>query len=83
MWSILRDREKALQIQRPHFWRIMGTNRPWEHLQECYLVGTVKDIVARLKGFEAVGLEHVTVQPAAPDISQIELIAERVLPQFT
>jgi probable F420-dependent oxidoreductase len=77
------DREKALRIQRPHFERIMGTSRPWEHLQECYLVGTVKDIVARLKGFEAVGLEHVTVQPAAPDISQIELIAEKILPQFT
>jgi alkanesulfonate monooxygenase SsuD/methylene tetrahydromethanopterin reductase-like flavin-dependent oxidoreductase (luciferase family) len=76
------DREKALQIQRPHFERMMGTNRSWEHLQECYLVGTVKDIVERLKGFEEVGLEHVTVQPAGPDIAQIELIAEKLLPHF-
>jgi hypothetical protein len=51
-------------------------------LQECYLVGTVKDIVERLKGFEEVGLEHVTVQPAGPDIAQIELIAEKLLPHF-
>ena len=60
----------------------MGTNRPWEHLQECYLVGSVQDIVDRLKLLESVGMEQVTVQPAAPDISQLELIAEKILPQL-
>lgn len=77
------DREKALRIQRPHMERMMGLHRSWEHLQECYLVGSVGDIVARLKEFEAVGLEHVTVQPAAPEISQLELLADRIAPHFS
>jgi hypothetical protein len=76
------DREKALKIQRPHFERMMGSNRSWDHLQECYLVGSVQDIVARLKLLESVGMEHVTVQPAAPEISQLDLIAEKILPHF-
>lgn len=76
------DREKALRIQRPRLESMMGTHRSWEHLQECYLVGSVKDIVGRLKELEGMGLEHVTVQPAAPDLSQVELIAEKILPHF-
>jgi len=76
------DREKALKIQRPHFERMMGSNRSWDHLQECYLVGSVQDIVARLKMLESVGMEHVTVQPAGPEISQLDLIAEKILPHF-
>lgn len=76
------DREKALKIQRPHFERIMGTHRSWDHLQECYMVGSVKDIITKLKELEAVGLEHVTLQPAAPELSQVDLMAEKILPHF-
>jgi hypothetical protein len=42
----------------------------------------VQDIVNRLKMLESVGMEQVTVQPAGPDISQLELIAEKILPHF-
>lgn len=76
------DHEKALRVQKPHFQRIMGTNRPWEHLQECYLTGTIKEIVVKLKELEAAGLEHVTLQPAAPELSQLELWAEKIISHF-
>lgn len=76
------DHETALRVQKPHFERIMGTHRPWEHLQECYLIGTIREIVARLKELEAAGIEHVTLQPAAPEVSQVDLIAEKILPHF-
>lgn len=76
------DHETALRIQKPHFERIMGTHRPWEHLQECYLIGTIREIVARLKELEAAGIEHVTLQPAAPELSQLELWAKKILPHF-
>jgi hypothetical protein len=46
------------------------------------MVGSVKDIIAKLKELEAVGLEHVTLQPAAPELSQVDLIAEKILPHF-
>lgn len=76
------DHETALRIQKPHFERIMGTHRSWEHLQECYLIGTIKKIVARLKELEAAGIQHVTLQPAAPELSQLELWAKKILPHF-
>jgi len=76
------DHEEALRIQQPHFQRMMGTHRSWEHMQECYLVGTPKEIIARLKDLEGVGMEHVTLQPTAPELDQLELWAEKIVPHF-
>ena len=76
------DHEEALRIQQPHFGRMMGANRSWEHVQECYLVGTLKEIVARLKDLEGAGMEQVTLQPTAPELDQLELWAEKIVPHF-
>ena len=77
------DSEKALSIQRGPMEMIMGTNRSWEHLQGCYLLGSVGDIVAKLKTLEEVGIEHVTIQPAAPEMEQVELFMDRIIrPHF-
>ena len=76
------DPEEALRIQRPHVERMMGSNRSWDHLQECYMVGSVDQIVAKLKVLEAAGMQHVTLQPAGPDIEQVDLIAEKIAPHF-
>ena len=77
------DREKALLSQRKPMETMMGTNRSWDHLQECYLVGSVDDIVERLKFLESKGLDHVTVHPAAPEIQQLDLWMELVIkPHF-
>ncbi len=73
------DREKALAIQRKPMETLMGTHRSWEHLQECYLVGSIDDIVQRLKFLESKGLEHVTIQPAAPEMAQLDLWMEKVI----
>ena len=59
------DTDKALSLQRGPMETIMGTNRSWEHLQGCYLLGSVADIVAKLKTLQEAGIEHVTIQPAA------------------
>ncbi len=76
------DPEEAMRIQRPHFETMMGTHRTWEHVQECYMVGTIKEIVARLKDLEDSGLEHVTLQPTAPELAQLDLWAEKIVPHF-
>ena len=76
------DPEEALRIQRPHVERMMGSNRSWDHLQECYMVGSVDQIVAKLKVLEDAGMQHVTLQPAGPDIEQVDLIAEKIAPHF-
>ena len=76
------DHDEALKIQRPHFERMMGTHRSWDHVQECYLLGTNKEIIAKLKDLEAAGLEQVTLQPTAPELAQLELWAEKIVPHF-
>lgn len=76
------DREKALEVQRPFFEQVMGTHRTYEHLQECYLLGSVDDIVARLKDLEEVGLQYAVLGPTSDDLAQLDLIAERIMPAF-
>jgi len=76
------DPEEALRLQRPHMEQMMGDNRGWEHLQECYMVGSIDQIIAKLKILEAAGMEHVTLQPAAPEIEQLDLIADKIAPHF-
>jgi hypothetical protein len=47
------------------------------------MIGTFDDIVKRLKFLESKGLEHVTIQPAAPEIEQIDLWMEKIIkPHF-
>lgn len=77
------DREKALEVQRPFFEDVMGTHRSYEHLQECYLLGSVDDIVARLKDLEGAGMEYAVLGPTSDDLSQLDLIAERIVPAFS
>ncbi|MBI4457227.1 MAG: LLM class flavin-dependent oxidoreductase [Acidobacteria bacterium] len=77
------DREKALSLQRRPMQTMMGSHRSWEHLQECYMVGTFDDIVARLKFLESKGLEHVTIHPAAPEMEQLDLWMKKIIqPNF-
>ena len=57
----------------------MGRHRSFEHLQECYLLGTIDEIVARLKALERAGLQDVAIHPAAPEIDQRELWAARLV----
>ena len=77
------DRDTALERQKAPMHQMMGDNRSWEHLQECYLLGSVQDIVDKLRALEAAGVEHVTIQPASPEMEQLELLMDRVIrPHF-
>jgi alkanesulfonate monooxygenase SsuD/methylene tetrahydromethanopterin reductase-like flavin-dependent oxidoreductase (luciferase family) len=74
------DREKALSAQRPFFEQVMGKHRSFEHLQECYLLGGVTDIVDRLLDLKAEGLEYALIGPVSDDPEQLELIADKIIP---
>jgi probable F420-dependent oxidoreductase len=76
------DRAKALARQRTPMETIMGTHRDWQHLQECYMVGSIDDIVERLKFLESKGLQHVTIQPAAPEMEQLDLWMEKIITPY-
>ncbi|HZD69420.1 MAG TPA: TIGR03619 family F420-dependent LLM class oxidoreductase [Actinomycetes bacterium] len=76
------DRDAALEAQRPYFEQVMGTHRSFEHLQQCYLLGSVDDIVERLKDLEQAGLQYAVLGPTADELGQLDLIAERIAPAF-
>jgi len=73
------DRAKALERQRQPMETLMGAHRSWEHLQECYLLGSIDDIVERLQFLESHRLEHVTIHPAAPETAQLGLWMEKII----
>lgn len=76
------DREKALQIQRPFFEQVMGTHRSFEHLQQCYLLGSDDDIVARMRELKDHGLTYLLMGPVSDDPEQLDLIKERIIPRI-
>jgi hypothetical protein len=76
------NHERAVEASRAPFLRTMGTHRSWEHLQECYMVGAVDRINARIADLVAAGMEYLVLGPVTDDPKQIDLIAKRVMPAF-
>jgi alkanesulfonate monooxygenase SsuD/methylene tetrahydromethanopterin reductase-like flavin-dependent oxidoreductase (luciferase family) len=76
------DRAKALDVQRPFFEEVMGTHRSYDHLQQCYLLGTPDDVIARLKDLEDAGLTYCVLGPTSDNLAQLDLIAEHIIPAF-
>lgn len=70
----------ALKAQRGPFERVMGTHRPFEHLQECYLMGTTQEIIERLADLIDAGCTYFCIGPTEADPEQIDLLANEVMP---
>lgn len=78
-----KDRGSALRQQRPLFERAMGTHRPFEHLQQCYFMGTTAEIVERIEDLRAAGLGYLVIGLIDYDLEQLDRWAEEVIPRFT
>jgi probable F420-dependent oxidoreductase len=74
--------EEALEVQVPHFIRVMGTHRTEEDLRASYLLGTIEEIQGRIAELAEVGLEYLIVTPVANDPAQVELISKHVVQPF-
>jgi alkanesulfonate monooxygenase SsuD/methylene tetrahydromethanopterin reductase-like flavin-dependent oxidoreductase (luciferase family) len=74
------DREQALEAQKPYFLEVMGTHRPWEQLQQSYLIGSLDEILARLVDLKEMGVEYLVLGPTSDDLGQLDLIAKHVEP---
>jgi alkanesulfonate monooxygenase SsuD/methylene tetrahydromethanopterin reductase-like flavin-dependent oxidoreductase (luciferase family) len=74
--------EKAVAESKGPFLRTMGTHRSWEHLQECYLVGSIDRITARIADLRDAGLQYLVLGPVTDDPGQIDLLARHVIPAF-
>ena len=76
------DRERALAEQRPGFERMMGSHRGFDHLQQCYFLGTTQDIVERIRDLERAGLQYLILGSVDYDLDQFERWASEILPRF-
>jgi probable F420-dependent oxidoreductase len=77
------DRDKALQLQRPVFERVMGTHRTFENLQQSYFLGTTAEIVARIRDLESAGIQDMVLATCDYDLEQLERFASEIAGQFT
>ena len=73
---------KALEESKAPFFRAMGTHRTWEHLQECYMAGSLDRINARIADLVGAGLQYLVLGPVTDDPKQIDVLAKRVMPNF-
>src|SRR5947199_314875 len=67
------DDAVAHRVQRPLLERIMGTHRPFEHLQTCYFLGSPRRIRARIAELRDAGLEFLVLTPLEYDVEQLDL----------
>jgi alkanesulfonate monooxygenase SsuD/methylene tetrahydromethanopterin reductase-like flavin-dependent oxidoreductase (luciferase family) len=74
--------DKAIAQSKAPFLRAMGTHRTYEHLQECYMVGGIDRINARIEDLRKAGLEYLVLGPVSDDPKQIDLMAKKVVKHF-
>ncbi|HVQ75910.1 MAG TPA: LLM class flavin-dependent oxidoreductase [Candidatus Binatia bacterium] len=73
---------RALSRSKEPFLRAMGNHRSWDHLQECYMAGSIDRINARIADLVGAGLEYLVLGPVTDDPRQIDLMARRIMPNF-
>jgi alkanesulfonate monooxygenase SsuD/methylene tetrahydromethanopterin reductase-like flavin-dependent oxidoreductase (luciferase family) len=74
--------DKAVAESRQPFERVMGTHRSYEHLQECYMIGGIDRINARIADLVGAGLQYLVLGPVSDDPKQFDLLAKRVVASF-
>jgi alkanesulfonate monooxygenase SsuD/methylene tetrahydromethanopterin reductase-like flavin-dependent oxidoreductase (luciferase family) len=77
-----KSQDKALAKSKAPFIRAMGTHRSWEHLQECYMAGSIDAINARIQDLVDAGLKYLVLGPVTDDPKQIDLMAKHVVKRF-
>jgi len=77
-----RSHERAVARSKAPFLRTMGRHRSWEHLQECYMVGSIDRINARIQDLMDAGLKYLVLGPVTDDPRQIGLMARHVVRGF-
>ena len=76
------DDDKAVAESKAPFLRVMGTHRSYDHLQECYMIGSIDRINRRIEDLLLAGLEYLVLGPVTDDPQQIDLMAEYIAKQF-
>ncbi len=76
------DHARAIEQSREPFLRVMGTHRSFEHLQQCYMMGSIDRINARITDLVDAGLQYLVLGPVTDDPKQIDMLARQVAANF-
>jgi hypothetical protein len=77
------NHDKAVAASKAPFLRTMGSHRSYEHLQECYMIGAIDRINARIDDLRKAGMKYLVLGPVTDDPKQIDLMAKRVVRNFS
>jgi alkanesulfonate monooxygenase SsuD/methylene tetrahydromethanopterin reductase-like flavin-dependent oxidoreductase (luciferase family) len=74
--------DKAVAKSKAPFLRAMGTHRSFEHLQECYMIGSPDRIAARVQDLVGAGLKYLVLGPVTDDPAQVDLMNKHIVRAF-
>jgi len=75
--------EKAKQQSKAPFIRTMGTHRRYEHLQECYMIGSPDRLNERIDDLRRGRTAVPRARSRHGRPQQIDLMAKRIVKQFS
>lgn len=76
------DDAEAHRIQRPLIERVMGAHRSFEHLRQCYFLGSPASVRARIAELAEAGLEYLVLSPLDTALDQLALWEEEIIRHF-
>ncbi len=76
------DHAAAVEASREPFLRVMGAHRSYDHLQQCYMIGSIDHINARIADLVGAGLQYLVLGPVTDDPRQIDLLVRHVVRAF-
>jgi hypothetical protein len=77
-----KNHAKAVAKSKAAFLRAMGTHRSYEHLQECYMIGSPDRIVSRAQDLATAGLKYLVLGPVTEDPGQVDLVNKHIVRAF-
>jgi probable F420-dependent oxidoreductase len=72
----------AVDASREPFLRVMGAHRSYEHLRQCYMIGSIDHVNARIADLVNAGMTYLVLGPVTDDPAQIDLLAGHVASHF-
>lgn len=74
------DREAIIREQLAAYRTVMDVKRSDDDLMKAYLFGTIDDMMARIRELKESGVDHLIINPLTADPKQIDLFADKIIP---
>ena len=73
------DRRRVIREQLAAYRTVMDVKRSDDDLMNAYLFGTIDEMISRISGLAAAGIDHLIINPLTDDPAQIDLFADKIM----